>query len=145
MTSTGLVHFDHALHASHAWLNELMDELGWQDGHCAYQAMRSVLHALRDHLPIEDVIDLGAELPMLIRGSYYEGWIPNEGPRKGAKKTKFLAHVAEQLRNQALSPEKVTQGVLRVLANHVSHREIEEIKQRLPDDVRLFFESQLVV
>jgi uncharacterized protein (DUF2267 family) len=31
-----------------------------------------VLHALRDRLTVEEASDLAAQLPMLIRGLYYE-------------------------------------------------------------------------
>ena len=42
--------------------------------HKAYLALRTVLHALRDRLTLEEAVQLGAQLPMLVRGFYYEGW-----------------------------------------------------------------------
>lgn len=45
-----------------------MEELDWQDRHAAYLALRATLHALRDRLTVEEVAELGAQLPMLIRG-----------------------------------------------------------------------------
>jgi uncharacterized protein (DUF2267 family) len=150
MNETGLIHFDHALHASRAWVHDLMEELNWRDEHCSYQALRSVLHALRDHLPIEDVIALGGEMPMFVRGSYYEGWHPKtHGPYKKAKKKDFLARVAEHVRQDrhdpACDPERLTHGVFKTLTRHVSRREIEKIKERLPEEIGFLFDSQRVI
>jgi uncharacterized protein (DUF2267 family) len=74
MSTTGLEIFDTTVQKTHIWLNEIMDELGWEDNwHRAYLALRTVLHELRDHLTTEEATDLGAQLPMLVRGFYYEG------------------------------------------------------------------------
>ncbi len=64
------------IHTTNLWLENLMEELGWQERDRAYQALRVVLHALRDRLPQKDLAALGAQLPLLIRGIYYEGWDP---------------------------------------------------------------------
>jgi uncharacterized protein (DUF2267 family) len=57
------------------WLKDLMSQLDWEDRpHKAYLALRTVLHALRDRLTVEEAVQLGAQLPMLVRGFYYEGW-----------------------------------------------------------------------
>ena len=44
------------------------------DRHLAYVALRATLHALRDRLGPENAVHLAAQLPMLLRGLYYEGW-----------------------------------------------------------------------
>lgn len=77
MSATGLEVFDTTLQRTHTWLKDLMLVLGWQDRHKAYRALRATLHALRDRLTVEETAHLGAQLPMLIRGFYYEGWDPS--------------------------------------------------------------------
>jgi len=71
---------------THEWLNELTVLLGWPDRHDAYQALRGVLHALRDRLSVDEAAALGAQLPMLVRGCYYEDWHPHGKPLKERKK-----------------------------------------------------------
>ena len=35
-----------------------------------------MLHAVRDRLQVNDAVSLGAQLPELLRGAYYEQWRP---------------------------------------------------------------------
>lgn len=94
MSSTGLRTFDSTLQTTNVWLDELMKELGWQERQRAYHALRAVLHTLRDRLPVDEAAHLAAQLPMLIRGIYYEGWHPADKPLKQRNKEQFLAHIA---------------------------------------------------
>ena len=55
MSVTSLDVFDTTIHKTNAWLNELGQELGWDDRHAAYLALRATLHALRDRLTVEEV------------------------------------------------------------------------------------------
>ena len=125
------------LFRSNAWLKELMEELDWQDRHRAYRALRAVLHALRDRLTVEETADLGAQLPMLIRGLYYEGWTPSGKPVKERKREDFLAHIEAAFRDDpAIFPEAVAGAVFKVLQRHVSAGEIGDVKQILPVQIR---------
>jgi uncharacterized protein (DUF2267 family) len=133
--------FESTLQKTHIWLNDLMDELGTQDKHQAYLALRAVLHALRDHLSVEESAQLSAQLPMLVRGFYYEGWVPAHTPINERDKESFLNHIYLAFKTDALvepniRPEKVVRAVLRVLAKHVSEGELSDIKSLLPRQLR---------
>jgi uncharacterized protein (DUF2267 family) len=137
MSQISLSEFDAALQKTNIWLRDLMGLMGWQDRHRAYYALRSVLHALRDRLPVDEVAALGAQLPMLVRGSYYEGWHPAGKPLKERKKEEFLAHIAAAFRDTPdADPEKVVGAVFRLLDNHVTAGEIERVKRCLPAEIR---------
>ncbi|MCS6867813.1 MAG: DUF2267 domain-containing protein [Thermus sp.] len=139
MSATGLEVFDTTLHKTHAWLKAIMEALGLEDRHRAYMALRAALHALRDRLPVEEVAQLGAELPMLVRGLYYEGWDPTGKPLKERHKEEFLAHVARELRTPsgpALDPEAAARAVFQVLAQKVSEGEIRDVQNLLPKELR---------
>jgi uncharacterized protein (DUF2267 family) len=53
----------------HTWINDLDERLEWNNKPRAYQLMKSVLHALRDWLQLEEAAHLGAQLPTLLRGA----------------------------------------------------------------------------
>jgi uncharacterized protein (DUF2267 family) len=137
MSQTGLEVFDTTLHKTNSWLKDLVQVLGQSDRHQAYLALRATLHALRDRLTVEEVAQLGAQLPMLIRGFYYEGWDPAGTPRKTRHKEQFLARIEQELRgNGSLEPEPIARAVFAVLAQHVSQGEIENVKHVLPAEIR---------
>lgn len=137
MSRTEVAPFEAAVQTSNTWINQLLDELEWTDRHQAYKALRVVLHALRDRLPLQEVIDLGAQLPMLLRGLYYEGWKPGAQVLKVRKKEEFLIPIEEAFRDDPeIFPEAVTWGVFRLLANHVSKGEINDVLHCLPTDLR---------
>ena len=120
MTMTGLDVFDRTVHKTNSWLNKLMEVLGWQDKHRAYLALRVTLHALRDRLTVEEVAQLGAQLPMLIRGFYYEGWDPTGKPLRVRQKEQFLAQIEQQFKgDDRIDPERV-----------------EDVKHVLPAEIR---------
>lgn len=137
MTATGLKVFDHTIHLSDTWLKELTTLLGWTDRQSAYAALRSVLHALRDRMGVDEAAQLGAQLPMLLRGVYYEGWHPAGKPRKDRHKAQFFEHVRAELRRDGnFDPEPVVEAVFELLANRISVGEIDDIKGLLPREIR---------
>jgi uncharacterized protein (DUF2267 family) len=137
MSATGLDVFDTTLHKTNSWLNDLMQELGWPDRHKAYMALRVTLHALRDRLTIDEVAQLSAQFPMLIRGFYYEGWDPTDKPLRIRHKEQFLARIEQELRgDDYLDPEEVACAVFTVLAHRVTEGEIEDVQHILPAEIR---------
>ncbi len=136
MSITGLETFDATIHKTNAWLSEIMAQLDTNDRHEAYHALRAVLHVLRDRLTVEEVVQFGAQLPMLIRGFYYEGWNPAGKPLKWNKE-EFLSSVRESFRGaSAPDSEKITRIVLTVLTHHVSEGEVKNVKNILPKALR---------
>ena len=130
--------FDGTIQKTETWLNELMAELEWEGKlDKTYFALRTVLHALRDRLTVEEALQLGAQLPMLVRGFYYEGWTLKGKPHKERHKEDFLAHVKDAFKNDVtVRPESVVRAVFRVLERHTSDGEIEDVKNSLPKAIR---------
>jgi len=132
----GLDVFDRTVHKTNNWLKELMEVLGWHDRHKAYLALRITLHALRDRLTVEEVAQLAAQLPMLIRGFYYEGWDPTGKPLKERSKEEFLTRIEEYFSSDdPVDPEQVARAVFTVLSNRVTEGEIEDVKHVLPAEI----------
>jgi uncharacterized protein (DUF2267 family) len=137
MSTTHHELFSNTLQKTHLWLKELMEELWWEDQHRAYLALRATLHALRDRLTVDEATHLGAQLPMLIRGFYYEGWSPAGKPVKERHKEEFFTHVKEYFtREEDVDAEKIVRAVFKVLSKRITEGEIEDIKHILPPELR---------
>ena len=138
MSTATTMPFEGTIRTTNAWLKELAEDLGWgDDRHRAYHALRAVLHALRDRLRAEEAADLAAQLPMLVRGFYFEGWRPGGKPLKERKREQFLAHVQSEFRNQPeVDVAEVAGAVFRLLSRHVSAGEIGDVRATLPEDIR---------
>jgi uncharacterized protein (DUF2267 family) len=135
--------FDSSIQLTHSWLKGLCEDLGWggERGR-AYDALRAVLHALRDRLGVEEAADLAAQLPMVVRGFYYEGWRPTGKPLKERKKEEFLAHVAGEFPPPPFDDtEEIVRAVFRLLERRVSGGEIDDIKAALPAAIRELWEE----
>jgi uncharacterized protein (DUF2267 family) len=136
MSATGLDVFDETLHKTNTWLKEIMQVLG-TDRRRAYQTLRAVLHCLRDRLTIEEAAQLGAQLPMLVRGIYYEAWRPAGKPEKIRSREEFLARVADHFpATQPIDPDDAAHAVFQVIENHVTAGEIRQVMQTLPQEIR---------
>jgi uncharacterized protein (DUF2267 family) len=136
-SARGLDVFETTLQKTNNWLNELMEIMGTEDKHRAYLALRVTLHALRDRLTIEEVAQFAAQLPMLIRGFYYEGWDPTAKPRKERQREQFLAHIEKHFMSDGISdPEQIARDVFALLESRISQGEIEDVQHILPSKIR---------
>ena len=125
------------IHATNTWLSEIADELGPQDAQIAYHALRGTLLATRDRLPVEEAMDLAAQLPALIRGVYFEGYKTTDKPKTYRDRDAFLDRVREELAvTNGADPERAARAVFAVMNNHISPGEIEDVRQMLPEAIR---------
>ncbi|MFW6060538.1 MAG: DUF2267 domain-containing protein [Phycisphaeraceae bacterium] len=137
--------FDQTLQKTHAWLDSLTHQAHLENHSQAYSALRAVLHALRDRLTVEEATDLGAQLPMLVRGIYYEGWNPSKTPHKQERHLQpFLDDISREMRNASLTidPVHAARSVFGLLQDKVSAGEIRDIKQMLPQEIRELWPEQ---
>lgn len=136
MSATGLEIFDRTLQETNIWLKEIMDEIG-PDRQRAYHALRAVLHALRDRLTVEEAAHLSAQLPMLVRGIFFEGWHPAGKPLKERTRDEFLTHVGEGMRGiEPINTEAATRAVFRTIEKHVTPGEVQDVVEMLPKPLR---------
>jgi uncharacterized protein (DUF2267 family) len=136
VSATGLEVFDDTLHKTNTWLKEIAQELTL-DRHGAYQVLRAVLHSLRDRLTINEAADLGDQLPMLIRGIYYEAWRPAGKPDKIRSRNEFLTGITTRIAmKQSVDAENAARTVFQTLENHVSLGEIRDVIHVLPEEIR---------
>lgn len=126
--------FQSSLQTTDRWLREIMMELGWGDAHKAYTALRAVLHALRERVPVDECGQLSAQLPLIVRGVFWEGWNPR--CVKTSHDT-FLSDIHAAFKHDpATDPERVARAVFKALAKEISTGEMDDIRGILPRDIR---------
>ena len=129
--------FDSTLQTTHRWLRELEMVASLENEAEAYAVLRVVLHALRDRLPADEAVHLGAQLPMLIRGFYYEGWKPSATPKKQRSLEAFLGSMQPLPKLEGeLSAEHALRSVFLMLDHRISEGEIADVHQAMPEEVR---------
>ena len=142
MSATGLDVFDKTLQSTNTWLGEIMEELG-PDRQVAWHALGAVLHTLRDMIPAGAAVNLGAQLPLLVRGLYYDQWLSPDTPINLRKRDEFLANVQKGLTNiRPVDPADAAQAVFRVLNHHIAPGQIEKTRAILPEPVRALWPEQ---
>lgn len=140
MSATGLEVFDTTVQQTNLWLKAIQEKLGSEDRHFAYLALRGTLHALRDRLPPELAVHLGAQLPMLVRGFYYEEWHPSATPTRERHLDEFLDKVARVfVREPPADVEAVARAVLEVLAARLDPGQVSKVIHALPPELRALF------
>lgn len=118
------------------WLKELTRVLDWDDPDMVFNALRTVLHHLRDRLPLNESAQLASQLPMLIRGCYYENWVPKQ-KTEHLNAQQFVARVGMAFPGDlSIDPEEVVRAVFDVISWHVSAGEVKDVKSCLPEDLR---------
>ena len=126
----------HAVQQTQEWLKELRDNGGLASEAEAYSILRAVLHQLRDRLTLGEAVDLGQQLPLIVRGIYYEGWRPSHAPEKIRSKQKFLDQVTMRLLPHQIPPEPAVRDVFAMLAHHCDPGEISDVIGQLPADLK---------
>lgn len=127
--------FDKAFSATRHWLKDLEQELGMSNPNEAWRALRAVLHAVRDRLPVNECAEFASQLPVMIAGMYYTGWTPKNKPARARTLEEFTDSVAAGL-PRGMDPLRVTRGVMKVLERHISAGEIEDVRRNFPEALR---------
>lgn len=138
MANTGFAAFSTTVEKSNLVLKEIENAYGWpqERRQQSYDALRTVLHALRDRLTVEEAADLGAQMPMLIRGLYYEGWAPSMMPVKMSKE-EFIDRIRQEfIFDIEGGIDELVKTVLDALRRYVTEGEWEEVRSALPKDMQ---------
>lgn len=134
--------FENTQRKTEHWIENVAHNMGSTDMERSYHVLRSVLHAVRDRLPPDDAVHLGAQMPMLVRGFYYEGWHPAGKPEHYRHKEDFLAHIAHDVPNlDPVQRERAATAVFSVLSQELSGGEADQVRHALPAEVRELWES----
>jgi uncharacterized protein (DUF2267 family)/CBS domain-containing protein len=136
MSANGIGAFDKTVQTGNLWLKDIEAELGC-DRHTAWHVLGVVLRALRDRLPADDAAHLAAQLPLVVRGSFYDQYRPSAQPADMRTRFEFVAVVTQGLMDTGpVDPEEAIGAVLKVLESHVGPDEAAKVRHELPEDIR---------
>jgi uncharacterized protein (DUF2267 family) len=136
MSTTGLEVFDKSIHTTNGWLKEIADETG-TDRHVAWHALGVVLRVLRDRLTADDAAHLAAQLPLVVRGAFYDQYRPAAQPDVTIRsRDAFIHRVADGLGGAPVAAEAAVTAVLAALGHHVTAAEAAKVQHALPAEIR---------
>lgn len=142
MSANGLDVFDRTLHTTNGWLKEISEDLEI-DRHAAWKVLSVVLHKLRDRLPVDLSAHLGSQLPLLVRGVYYDQYQPARQPSRCQGLEAFTEEVSEWLTDAtAIDAERAIRSVFGVLSRHLAAGQVAKVRANLPKSLRLAWSEQ---
>lgn len=136
--------FNKYVQKAEEFVNEVATEIGDPDDKVrAARILRAVLHAFRNRVTPVESLQLISQLPMLIKAIYVDGWkISNEG-RRMRHLNDFIEAVreADGIDNNYdfvtdYEVKEAIQAVFKVIKNHVSEGEIQDIISVLPAELK---------
>lgn len=138
MSVKAIHNFEHAVHAANEWIKELANEPEVGSESQAYGILRIVLQALRDRMRVEEVAQLSAQLPMLIRGFFFEGWKPQHEQSPPESSEEFLEDIGLRLlRVSEIEAEDAVYLVYALMHQHFSEGELVHVDRVMPAELVL--------
>jgi uncharacterized protein (DUF2267 family) len=135
MAEPGLEAIDQTVQQTHIWLNEITERFHGNK-HQSMQILRAFLHTVRDHLQVDESAQFAAQLPLLVRGMYYEGWDPSKNLQKQRSADEFLERFLSETTLRPMDARDAVKAAATVVRSHVSAGEVEDVYQSLPRPVR---------
>ena len=137
------LNFDSYQNEANVWLKKVAECTGIADRGRAGRVFRAVLHALRDRLPVNEAAHLGAQLPILWKGVYYDGFKPNREPVRIRHEQDWLQFICEKdpLAVSGDFPslddaKHAFEGVMKALRELVSPGQFEKVEQALHHGIK---------
>lgn len=131
--------FESSLDKTNLILKDIENAYGWPKDrrNQSYAALRTVLHLLRDRLAVDESVEFAQQLPVLVRGIYFDGWVPSDVPIK-LNRDDFLYEVRQGFPYDVEGgAERITQVVLDTLRRHVTQGEWQDVKDTMPKDLAM--------
>jgi uncharacterized protein (DUF2267 family) len=123
--------FAAAVQTAHEWVRGVANSLDTDDQTFAYRALRAWLHTVRDRIGVSSSAHLAAQLPEVLRGAYYEGWVPTHVPvRHGT--AEFVTQFAREAGIDRDEVGVVAGAITEVLSDLFSPGQLNRIFAVLP-------------
>lgn len=136
MATTGLEVFDRTLHTTNLWLDEINAEIG-PDRHLAWHVLGAVLRSIRDEILVEQSSHFAAQLPLLIRGAYFDQYRPATQPAAARSHDDFIARIQHEMDGaRPVNVQQAAIAVMRTLNRHITEGQVKKVRDALPKGVR---------
>ncbi|MHC2992457.1 hypothetical protein OB13_13010 [Pontibacter sp. HJ8] len=136
------MNFENYQKEAKTWLHELCHYLGIQDEKKAARIFRAVLHAIRDRIPAGEAIHLAAQLPIVWKGIYFDGFTMHEEPVRIRHEEEWLEFIrskdafAEDADFPTLEHAHYAfQDVMKFLRSRISEGQYNQITHALHSDL----------
>lgn len=140
MPLSNIPSLNRSVHKTQVWLKDLSEHGHLDNEQQAYSVLRAVLHALRDRLTIDEAANFAAQLPMIVRGMFYEGWKPSVTPIKFKDRAEFYERIRQELRDKAnVDVVHGTEAVFKLLTAKITAGEMANLREMMPADLRLLW------
>src|SRR3982074_187457 len=136
MSLSSVDSIERSVHETNRWLNEVAEELGHEDREQAWRVLRAHLRLLRDRLTVDEAAQLAAQLPLVLRGVFYEAFDPGRQPAKLRDPEEFISRFAELAQREPDRAGQAVEAATRVLRRHVTAGEFEDVLAQLPTELR---------
>jgi uncharacterized protein (DUF2267 family) len=134
---------ERSVHKTNEWVKAMAAELGIDDREDAWRLLRADLQVLRDELTVDEAAQLAAQLPMVLRGAFWEGFDPGHQPAKPRRRGDFLARYAERAHLSDLSEaERAAGAATRVMSDRITEGELNDVFAQLPSEVRQVLQAR---
>ncbi|WP_063821781.1 DUF2267 domain-containing protein [Nocardia pneumoniae] len=124
-----------SVYNAHEWLNAVAGRIGTEDSDFAHRVMRAWLHAVRDRIGVVGSAHLTAQLPEILRGIYYEGWVPSHTP-VGHRVGPFLDQFANEAGVTRDEVPRLAGAVTDTLIDRFSPGQLDRVFAVLPERLR---------
>lgn len=135
---TGTIHvFERTTHEAHEWVNDLSGRTGWTNEREVLRLLRAVLSKVRDHLPTTEMAQFSAQLPIILRGMFFEGWQPKLIPVRERHAAEFITAIEERVGNIAdYRGQSDIKAVFNLINARISRGEVQDVRACLPQELR---------
>jgi len=122
------------------WIRDVALELGEESRQHAYAALRATLHTLRDRLTLEQSAHFSAQLPLVLRGTYFEGWKPLQTPLRIRTTDEFLDvmrfHLPDVTPEAREHCDEAARAALCVITQRIDPSIMNKIRDSFPKQLR---------
>ncbi len=126
-----------ALSDATRWVDTVARDTG-TDRATALVVLRAGLHALRDRLGVAAAADLSRDLPVVLRGLFFDGWTPAATPLRDRTLRDWLVTLEGHLiaaDADAVPPETAARAVFAALRAHLGEVRCRRLSRELPEDL----------